>query len=412
MPELSERTKMLLKLGLLFLAAGLMGLGLYFLFFKKTPSVDPGLQPDTETPGVSVGGLPTGNDGGSSGTGGGTNTGGGGGQLPSSPVANGGRTAVVTLTTSEITAPTITKNGTIAYYDPADGKFYTIDKNGNVTPLSSAKFPEASSITFSEAATDAVVEFPDGSNVIYDFDSSRQVSMPAHWSEFSFNAAGDEVVTKSIANDPSARALVVSSTDGASTKVIAALGSNDDKVDVNWSPDGSVLGFSATGSGGSSFGQNEIYMIGSDGEASAVLLVNGSDFKAVWSPDSKNLLYSVADAGDDYRATLWYGDKNGDRKGTPRKLIGVKTSADKCTFATSAIAYCAVPTTMPAGGGTSPSLISANDNLYRIDLPSGRATLLAIPDVNMQMFDLEVSGTGDALYFTDKTGRLNYLRLK
>lgn len=413
MPELSERTKMILKLVALLGVTALIGFGMYSLFLKRAPTIapPPTTGGGTETPGV--GGLPSGS--GSSGGFSGTPTPGGeegGGGLPTSPVAQGGRTSVITLTTSEVGEPTVTANGTIAYYDPADGRFYTIDKNGNVTALADAQFPEATAITFSPSATEAVVEFPDGSNVVYDFATSKQVTLPSHWEDFSFSSTGEQIASKSIARDPSARALIVSSADGTSTSVVAALGANDSKVDVNWSPDGSVLGFSATGESSSTFGQNEVYLIGPDGEASGLLLTNGTNFSAIWSPDSSHLLYSVADASQDYRATLWYADKDGDRKGDARKSIPLQTLAEKCTFSTNSVAYCAAPTTMPAGGGTSPSIITANDNLYRIDLPSGRVTLIAIPGVSTQMFNLSVTPNQDILYYTDSSGLLNYMRLR
>ncbi len=412
MPEFSERTQMVMKLALLFGVTGLIALSMYFLFFRAKPDITPPVV-DNGSPTTDIGGLPSSGTGGSTGGGVTPPTGGtGNGQLPSSPVANGGRTDIITLTTSAVTEPTLMGNGAIAYYDEADGKFYSINKNGGVVLLADTKFPEAENITFSSTATEALVEFPDGSNVIYDFSQGEQVTLPPHWEDFSFSENGDEVASKSITTDPSARALVVTSADGSTTKVVAPLGANDDQVSVNWSPDGSILGFSRTGSNGSAFGQNEIFLIGADGEAAGILLVNGTNFNAIWSPNSSNLLYSVADAGADYKATLWYADKDGDRKTAARKSIPLQTLAEKCTFASDSVAYCAVPTVMPTGGGTSPSLITANDNIYRVDLPTGRVSLLAIPSVNTKMFNLEVSAAGDLLYFTDKSGRLNYLRLK
>ncbi len=410
MPELSERAKVILRIIVLFLVAGAIGLGLWFLFFASKPAVTPTPTPsDTANGGGSS--LPSsgGSTGGSTGGTGGT---GGTGALPSSPTANGGKTSTFTLTTSAIDAPTVTASGTVAYYDPGDGHFYTIDKNGDAALLSQAQFPSAESVTLSADATEAVVEFPDGSNVAYDFKQSKQTSMPAHWEDFSFSGDGSQIATKSIANDPSARALVVTSADGSSTHVVAALGDNDQLVDVNWSPDGSILGFSRTGAAGSSFGQQEMYLLDQNGQASGVLILSGTDFDAVWSPDSNNLIYSVADATADYRATLWYADKDGDRKGAARKSIPLQTLAEKCTFASTSVAYCAVPTTMPPGGGSSKELITAPDNLYKIELPSLRVSLSAIPAVTTKMFHLSVNPAGDTLYYTDEVGRLSYLRLK
>ncbi|MFZ2681549.1 MAG: hypothetical protein WAZ14_00385 [Patescibacteria group bacterium] len=405
---MTERQQIALKIIGLIAVAGVMGLVLYFMIFGGKPNVipDAGTPEVTETPG----GLPTA-DTGTPGTtpGGPTET--GSGTLQPSPTATGGLTSTTLLTTASALQPTITQNGTVAYYDPKDGKFYTINADGDVVPLSQATFPYAQNIVFSNDAGSAVIEFPDGSNVVYDFNTGKQTTLPSHWEDFGFNQTGTAIASKSVGTDPSNRALVVTATDGSNTQVIAPLGANQDLVDVSWSPDGNTLGFSRTGSGGSAFGQNEIYLIGSDGEASGLLIVNGSNFKNIWAPDGRNLLYSVADAGDEYRSSLWYADSRGDTQGNTRVRIGVKTSANKCTFASAALAYCAVPRTMPAGGGSATSLVTAYDDLYSVSLPSGKTNLIAIPDKDLRMYNLTVSGNGDELYFSDASGRLNLIQL-
>lgn len=387
-----------------------IGLGMYLLFFRATPSV----VPIAETPGAvqTPGGLPTAGSG-SPIVPGGVVTPPGTGSLPISQVANGGLTSTITLTTSAVTSPTATANGQVVYYDPGDGKFYTIDTNGKAVALSEAKFPSASNVTFDAAGDVAAVEFPDGSNVVYNFSTGVQSTLPAHWEDFSFSQDGSSIATKSVATDPSARSLVISSADGSSATPIAALGTNQDKVSVVMSPDGSIVGFSATGATPTStFGQNSIYLIGKDGKDAGVLFVTGSNFTPKWSPDSSHLIYSVADAGKDYRATLWYADKDGDQKTATRKQIPINTLASKCTFASDSLLYCAVPTDMPAGAGSAPSLITAPDNLYKVDLSTLKATLIATPAVSTQMSNLSVSPALDTLFFSDKFGRLNSLRLK
>ena len=408
---MSERIKMVLKLLALIGITALIGLLLFTLFFGGSPNV-PGPSNEPEET-ISGGGLPSAGDAvpglGGTPTPNDTN---GDGRLDASPVADGGLTESRLLTTSAIKEPIVTTSGTVTYYDPRDGRFYTIDENGNVKLLSQATFPEAQAITFSHDATSAVMEFPDGSNVIYNFQSGSQVTLPSHWVDFSFSDDGREVASKSIGSDPSNRTLTITTADGSNTRVIAALGANDDQVDVSWSPDGNIVGFSETGLGGNAFGQNEVYLIGEDGEAAGVLVVNGSNFQNIWSPNGVNLLYSVADAGDDYRASLWYADSRGDRGGGVRLRLSIKTTASKCTFASATLAYCAVPLEMPAGGGATPSLIRATDALYSIDLPSGRTTLEAQPATPTKMTNLSVSPDGADLFYTDSAGRLNLMRLK
>lgn len=402
---MTERTNMLLRLLIFLTIAGIVGIALYWLFFRSTPEVAPEVTPTVQEEGT--GGLPTSGEAGER-----PDIAQGEGSLPISPTAQGGITDILTLTTAPVVRPTGRVQGGVAYYDPADGRFYSIRNNGSPEALSDTRFPNAQNITFAPSGSAVAVEFPDGSNVLYDFTAQRQTTIPSHWEDFSFTGDGAAVAAKSIGNDPSNRSLVVTATDGSSTQVIAALGNNQDKVDVNISGDGGVVAFSRTGGEGSTFGQRDIYLIAPDGEASGVLVVNGTNFHALWSPNSAHLLYSVADAGDDYRASLWYADRLGDRAGEPRRRLSVKTTVDKCVFADDTTVYCAVPRTMPAGGGAGGSLLRGPDQLYRINVTTGTATLAAIPVFATAMRNLAIDESGSSIYFLDDQGRLSVVRLR
>ncbi len=408
---MTERTTFLLKIIAFSAAVFLIALAIYMVFFRETV-VTLTTPPETTTPGESLPSADTGTPGTSGGTTT-TPTTGGSTTLTPSRVAEGGATLTTLLTNTSVLSPTVTADGTVAYYDPADGKFYTIDENGNVVALSQQTFPKAESVTFSSGATTAVIEYPDGSNVVYDFESAKQVTLPTHWEDFSFSDDGEDIVAKSIGADESNRALVITSADGSSTKVIAALGANDDKVTANVSPDNSVVAFSETGgTSNGSFGRQEIYLVGPDGSATGILFVDGTNFHAIWATDGKHLLYSVADPADNYRATLWYADSDGDRNGDGRRKMGIQTIVDKCTFFSATTAYCAVPREMPSGGGSNAALITAYDDVYRLDLTTGNAHLVAIPAADTKMFSLSVSDDGSLLYYADGAGRLNVIRLE
>lgn len=409
---MSERLKFILKIAGFILACVVIALAIYFVFFKKAiTSVTTG--PGTTVTGGALPGAATGTPGTTTPgeTPGGTT--GGGTTLPPSTIAKGGETFTTLLTNTSVKSPTVTANGSVAYYDPADGKFYTVDAKGNVVALSQATFPKADAVTFDTGATSAVIEFPDGSNVVYDFETAKQVTLPSHWEDFSFSGTGDSLAAKSVGTDASNRALVVTNTDGTQTKVLASLGSNDDKVSVSWSPNNTVLGFSATGgSTGGTFGRQEIYLIGPDGSASGVLIVDGTSFHNIWAPDGNHLLYSVADPGNGYKATLWYADSRGDRNGDSRRKMAVSTLVNKCTFASATTVYCGVPREMPAGGGSDESLITASDDVYKINITTGNATLVAIPAADTKIFSPSVSSDGANFFYADAAGRLNVIRLQ
>lgn len=408
---MSDRTKIILR-AIMFLAiVVLIGIGLYLAFFRVPPSVqDTGS--DTGTVGGNLTGAGDATDDGSSTDGDTANVGTvSGGVLPVAQVANGGATATIVLTNTRIVSPTQTSNGSLAYYDPADGHFYTMNSKGEAELLSQASFPSAESVTFDNSATAAVIEFPDGSNVVYDFEAAKQITLPSHWEDFSFSNDGSEIASKSIGNDTSNRSLIVSSTDGTHTEVIAPLGANDDKVTVSMSPSGNVVAFSATGAA-QSFDRNELYLIGTDGDVVGSLIAQGTNFSAIWSPNGMNILYSVADPSNSYRPSLWYADSRGDRHGDIRLHLGPETWVEKCAFMSTAVIYCAVPEEVTDGSGDDHRLIRSPDLLYKIDLPSGKATLAGYSAAETQMFNLSISEDGEMLYFQDDVGRLLSMRLK
>ncbi len=408
--ELSDRAKVVLRLALFLGTTFLIAFAIYWFFFAAPPSVvntDP-------APGDEIvnGSLP-GSSNATTGTGGTTSTPEGSGRLPGSQIADGGKTITTQLTSSAITSPHLTADGTIAYYDPADGRFYTIDENGNAVALSLEQFPSAETVVFNNQASAAVIEFPDGSNVVYNFETAKQVTLPEHWEEFSFSADGTEIASKSIGTDPSNRALVITAADGSSTKVIAALGANDDKVTVSWSPASSIVGFSATGSvGNSTFGQHQVYTIGEDGEAKGIITVNGTNHESIWSPSGKYILYSIADSSDDYRPSLWYVDAKGDRHGDTRIRLGLKTTVDRCAFFDESTVYCGVPTETPLGSGGNSEILDGPDYLYKFSVPSGTAELIAIPTVSTVIKNISINDGESILYYTDGRGKLNMIRLK
>ena len=402
---LSPRLRIILGILGILLIAGLLGWGLWALMIRTTPQVE-----DDETQEVdeddedgrltlseeiSEREAAEDEDG--------------DGQLPSS-VADGGETFTQRLTSSAITSPVAIGGETVAYYDPTDGRFYAIDSSGELVALSDAQFPEAESVVIADSGDMAAIEFPDGSNILYDLAREEQITLPSHWEDFEFSEDGNEVVNKTISIDSNSNALVVSSSDGSRTEVIAALGDNADEVTVNWSPSDTVVAFSSTGTTQSGFGREQIYLISDDGDAIGALVVEGGNFSAQWSPSGAGILYSVslASAGD--RPSLWYTNATGNI-GSERENLGVYTWVEKCTFSEEMIAICAVPTEVPNGSGLDPRLVDAYDEVYEINLETGRVTLLGTPVLDMQMFNLSVSDDGSILYFTDGAGRLNFMRL-
>ncbi len=330
-------------------------------------------------------------------------------------IARGGLTQTVELTTSAVHNTALSGNGSsMNYYNASDGRFYTIDENGAVVALSDAQFQDAESVDWNKDSQKALIEFPDGSNIIYDFETEKQVTLPTHWEDFDFSPVKDEVIAKSIALDPNNRWLVVSSDDGSNTKSIQALGENADKMDINWSPNDQVVAFARTAdaiSGG--VDRQVIYPVGKNKENFKGLVVEGLNFDSLWSPNGKQLLYSVTGDYGDNKPLLWIVDATSATMGDNRRSLGINTWVDKCTWFSSSAIYCAVPLNLPANAGLGRSLYrNEPDAVYKIDLTTGRSMLVAIPGEPTSMNGLQISDDESKLYFTNDSDLLVIMRLK
>ncbi len=333
--------------------------------------------------------------------------------LPVSETAEGGRTATTTLTTGTVEAASISSDGSsMNYYDPTDGKFYKINANGTVTSLSDQKFPNAENVVWAGQGDKAVIEFPDGSNIVYNFDEETQVTLPSHWEDFDFSPTGDEIIAKSIGTDPGNRWIVITSDDGTRTEAIAALGTNEDKVQINWSPNDQVVAFSDTGSAQTGFGRRMIIPIGKNDENYKGLIVEGLGFEAIWSPRGDRILYSVSGSANNFKPMLWIVDGSGDNMGDNRRNLGLETWSHKCTFSGAASLICAVPQNLPDNAGLQPTIAeNTYDYLYQVDLNSGVSQLLAIPESEQSINNLTISSDGSILYYTNQFGTLNLIKL-
>ena len=393
---MSPLRRILILLGLLAFAGGI-GFAIYWVFFRPAPPAAPPAPPAVNVPVVGlppaapgvprVPGAPAAE------------------ALPAaSPVARGG------LTQAESVAPTIVRAASLGadgksvnYYDPTTGRFYRLDEFGEAIPLSDKTFPNVERATWSPAQSKAILEFPDGSNVLFDFETQRQATIPKHWEDFSFSPDGNKITGKSIGLDPNNRWLITSNPDGSGAVPIEPMGENGDKVTPTWSPSNQIIAFSKTGNP-AGFGREEILLIGQHGENFKSLTVEGLGFQGNWAADGARLLYSAHSAETGYRPELWVVDAAGDRIGANRRRLNIQTWADKCTAASNSIFYCAVPRTLPEGVGFARDAADdVPDLIYSIDINTGRQTLVAEPDSRTSISSVMVSSDGKSLYFTEKT---------
>ena len=327
-------------------------------------------------------------------------------------VAHGDLTQITELNKTTSIGTTLSKDGSdLQYYNQKDGKFYRITKDGQITPLSDKTFHQVQSIVWSPNKDKAILEYPDGANIIYDFTTNKQVTLPKHWKDFDFSSNGQQIVMKSMGLDPDNRWLAIVSDDGSKARRIEALGDKDATVYPSWSPNNQSIAMYTKGIG---FDRQEIFFVGLHNENFKSAIIEGRGFEPKWSPKGDRLLYSVYSSQTDLKPSLWIVNAQGESIGTGRKSLKIETWANKCTFADNINLYCAVPENLEEGAGLFPEMAkNTSDRLYKIDIRTGLKKLVAIPDDWYNMSDLIISDNGYYLYFTDETtGRLHKIRLK
>lgn len=322
----------------------------------------------------------------------------------------------ITNTSRLVDGPTLgqtinSKTGQVQYYNPADGKFYGVDQNGQTNLLSNKVFYNVSDVTWSKDGNKAVLEYPDSSKVVYDFATKKQATLAKHWEDFDFSANGDKLVMKSLGMDPDNRYLAITNSDGSGGKVIEYIGENDKRVYPSWSPNNQIV---AMYTEGIDYDRQTVYFIGLNNENFKSTVIPGRGFQQQWSPDGNRLLYSVYYGENQMKPMLWIVDASGSQIGNNRQMLNVQTWAEKCNFSGSNELYCAVPTSLDYGAGFLPSLSDQTpDQIYKINTQTGTKQLMAIPDNDVTISNLFVSPDGNNLYFTNKnTGSINKIKLR
>lgn len=330
-----------------------------------------------------------------------------------SPIAAGGPTQISTLVDSPILSPLLFSDGsTIQYYNRVDGKFYRVRPDGTIEAMSDKVFNNVSNVLWAPDRAQAILEYPDGSNILYNFNAKTQATLPRHWQQFSFSPRSDEIAFLSVGIDEDSRWLAISSPDGSNSKAIEALGENASKVQVAWSPNNQIIAFAQTGFPQGANTQ-EILLVGKNKENFRSLIVNGMGFSGQWSPNGEQILYNVASADNDWNPQIWIANGLPGSIGANKTSLALRTWAEKCSFSGNNVVYCAVPKNMERGIGLYPrALGNTADDIWRVDLSSGERALIATPSEDHTIERIVISADERYLYFTDKiSGQLYKIQL-
>jgi hypothetical protein len=328
-----------------------------------------------------------------------------------SAIARGGLTQVSGLSNDPTLGATMNPSGQLQYYNQKDGLFYKVANNGDIIPLSDKVFHDVKNIDWAPNGQKAVLEYPDGSKIVYDFNTKKQVTLPKHWEDFNFSPSSNEIVAKSIGLDPDNRWLIISSADGSKARAIEEIGDNADRVISSWSPNNQTVAMYTTGV---DFNRQELFFIGQNGENFKSTIVEGRGITSQWSKDGSELLYSAYNANSDMKPLLWAVNAQGNDIGSARRSLEINTWASKCSFYSATEIFCAVPENLEVGSGLFPDLAKkTKDNLYKININTGQKELIAVPNGSYNVSNLVVQPDGSKLYFTDETsGKIYQVKLK
>ncbi len=333
-----------------------------------------------------------------------------------SEIANGGNTNSNIVNNNNIKDAVVSGN-TIIGYNPNDGGIYKYDPDtGRTEQVTDKKFKGAEDVTFSNNGDKAVIEFPDGSNVVYDFEKDKQYTLPASWHDFSFQKDGNKIAFMIDNEDFDKRWLAVSNPDGSSVIGIEPLGNNADKVTVSYSPNEQMIAFSRTGNAIGGLNQS-VLLIGLNGENFDDIKVHGRGFHPKWSPKGTYVLYDAYNESTNYNPNLWLLKVSSASVGNQINL-GLQTWVKKCTFdSKETYLYCAVPKQkLPDGTVIFTDQIygyGCYDKIYKINLSTGFSQILAIPSTNATIDTIYVTDDNSLLYYTDKnTGIMYSMKLK
>lgn len=320
-------------------------------------------------------------------------------------IANGGITRGSLVSDKNNSSTTISGNNLLSF-DSTDGGFYKIDlESGNRTLLTQDKFKGASNIVWAPTDSVAVIEFPDGSNVSYDFNKDKQYVLPQNWYDFSFQKDGEKLAFMTDSNNYDNRWLSVANIDGSGFKALEPLGNNADKVDVMYSPNEQIVALSRTGEPVGTF-QQKVLLVGLNGENFEDLLIEGRGFNPLWTKKGDKVIYDAYNKESNYNPNIWVVNATAESAGTGSKSLNLKTWVNKCGFnSTGTLVYCAVPRELPDGAGMFPDMMDEAeiyDDIYVVNIYTGYKKIVAKPETDVSISKIIISDDDKTLYYQDK----------
>lgn len=158
-------------------------------------------------------------------------------------VAQGGLTKSEQVISNRVSATNFkATNNQMFYYDSAQQNFYKLNSAGEVIKMSDKKFYAVQNVIWSPTKEQAILEYPDQTKVLYDFDKDKQLAtLPKQMQDFSFSYNGNKLSSKWIGDYSDDNYVISSDPNGANFKFVEPMGDKVDDVANIWSPDSEIM---------------------------------------------------------------------------------------------------------------------------------------------------------------------------
>ncbi|OGD31993.1 hypothetical protein A3C91_03695 [Candidatus Azambacteria bacterium RIFCSPHIGHO2_02_FULL_52_12] len=377
-----SKTQKILLAAIVLLALTVAGFAVYYLYFKKTPTViqGPGQQQGTTT-------LPQGNI-----------------EIIDSKLKKISATAAI--------SPTTTADGKRVVYMGKSGGITELDFTGeNAKETKFVALQNLFSVSWNKDRTEfaASYETSEGRQLRYYKTAATQTAPYAlNIKRVAFSKTENKIAYHAVDASQNANAIFVANADGSNAKSVFSNRLQDARL--AWIGAAKI----AVSTAPSGLAQNLLWLLDTETQKITSVLSNINGLTFLWGPPGNRFIFSKT-TPDGKNLTLYSANTNG----ADVKKLDFETLPEKCAFSDNGeTLVCAVPKITPDilwPDDYYKKQYDAQEQIWKIDLASGKKDLLYefAADKNFDVANLVLSQSEDYLVFTNRKDDYLYsLKLK
>lgn len=319
-----------------------------------------------------------------------------------------GSSGAVRLTDESVVTPALFFQGNgIAYFD-RQGRLYRTDMSitdgtvllSNKTELQISPRSNLSKILWPQVGSSFIAESGIGLArqwAYYNPETGAYVDLPRQVKSVSWMPDGNKIIYVWV-DDSNKATLSIANPDTSGYQVLTDLYDND--IEVSVSSDGQTIAFYRTQTADQS--SNGLFTVSSDGQRWGDITRQGYNRGAMWSPDSRKILFSRLNPSNQ-KYQLWWADVSTGAT----QYLGVETSETKAVWTRDGNSIVVAVPSPTSGVGT-----FSSDTIYRINVTTGERTEFS-PGTNVDAQELFLSLDEQVVFFRNaQDGALYYMFLR